>query len=243
MKKKILKISAYTLITLIAVTSLFFNVVLGVSSNFTFSNKDNYELRYEIYNTTAGKLYLLENDALITMNMLRDASEQEGGKYVKETIQCKYNKASLISSCIMQASIYDEDMNTLKNTYLPGDGYKYEEIGESKNKSIYNNNSLLSYAFYSFYNYFYQYGSILVSEDENMSFETEQNFSFKAFNFNKVITVTNNSTEENVYISKYELFVDSSNIVNKIVFNDSITMEMSYNSDEVLFPDLTKFGN
>lgn len=243
MKIKIFKVSVYTLVTLVALTSIFFNVVLGVSSKFSLSNKDNYELRYEIYNKTSGAFYLLENDTLITMSMLREASEQEGGAFIKETTQCKFSKASLISSCIMKASVYNENMEVIKNTYLPGDGYRYIETSEEKNKSIYNNNSLLSYSFYSFYNYFYQYAPILVSEDENMSFETRLDFSFKSFNFNKIITVTNNSTDENVAIEKYEIFVDSNNIFNKIILNDSITMEFSSECQELLFPDLTKFGN
>jgi hypothetical protein len=175
--------------------------------------------------------------------MLREASEQEGGAFIKETTQCKFSKTSLISSCIMKASVYNENMQVIKNTYLPGDGYRYVETSEEKTKSVYNNNSLLSYSFYSFYNYFYQYAPILVSEDENLVFETKLSFSFKTFNFNKVITATNNSGDENVAVEKYEIFVDSDNIFNKIVLNDSITMEFSSNCQEFLFPDLTKFDN
>ena len=241
MKSKILKIVAIVLVSLVFATSIFFNVVLGMSTGFTLSMKNSYEERYRIYDITSSKFYLLEDGSGITISST--SVNEETKERAEDTYHCKFNKSTMVSDCTRKYAVYNESNELLKAAYFPGDDYQYFVVEGVKGKSFYSNDSLLGVSFYPFYNFLYQYCAILASDDQNLNFEVDTNFNFKSFGFDKVITVTYKTPVADKPVTKYEIFVDENDVINKIILNDSITMEMEVNTSDISFSDLESYSN
>lgn len=240
MKTKTLKVIFIVLGSLLITISLFFNIVLGVSSNLS-EDDDDFSIRHKIYNYSTNSFYLLDEGKGMMIKTFRKTNAQEEGSYLEENIYCKRDKTTWVNSCTMKGFIYDENKSLIKTTYIPGDGYKYIETSTTKTKELFPNNNLLNYGYYAFVNFFYSYAAVLDSKDKNLEFDVENDFSFKTFSFNKVISVEYDEVPSGVQVTDYKIFIDGNNMIKKIILNKDIIMEATLDCKEIDFPDFSNF--
>lgn len=240
MKAKTLKVIFIVLGSLLLAISLFFNIVLGVSSNLS-EDDDDFSIRHKIYNYSTNSFYLLDEGKGMMIKTSRKTNSQEEGDYLEEFIYCKRDNTTWVNNCSMKGYLYDEDKSLMRTTYVPGDGYKYVETSTSKTKELYHNNNLLNYGYYAFVNFFYSYGAVLDSTNNNLEFDIDNDFSFKNFSFNKVITIEYDEVPSGVQVTDYKIFIDSNNMIEKIILNKDIIMEVTLDCKEIDFPDFSNF--
>lgn len=240
-----LKIIITTLLSLLLVLSLSLCICLGLSSSsLSLINKDSRDARVQLYYSATSQL---ENANTITIENIASFSETQ---ISYDIITCSIDEESVSQqyNCSMISKLYTgENIDTgtlVRTSFFPGDGYKYSVESDTKIKSVYSNEQLVSYL------------SSLISRITDLSvggfaylicdyldpatgldfkYDNKLNFNFNTFSLNKEINATYTVDEESSYNYNYQF--DKYDRITKLTRDDyNSQIEISYEKTTLSFP-------
>ena len=231
---RILKISFIVILVL----GVILNIILAVPST-TFSLFTNKKKAYkELYNSS---IIALSESNSITVNSSMPYEEKEGF-VLKEEITCKTTTKDdkEDTKCTMISKIYNEKLDLVSTSYVPGDGFKYTAENNTYTKTKYQDSEthtyLLSLLIEANLNLEYLIMDSASAEHCSLKDKKGLLFDLNSFSVNKKVSITYKESEDTKNTIKYRF--DSKDRLEYIASTtDVTTLSIQYKHKKLKMPD------
>ena len=253
---KILNKIIIPILCILLVISLSLNIILAISYKNLENNESDSTIIYSM--NTSGNLentkIILANDYesiksayLASNSVFNDAVDltfftknyASTTTLTESTTTCSITSEGIITNCSMMSKLTDLEGTIMKESFFPGDGYKYTIEGNSKTKSVSANTVIENY-FYNLVIGILNYLDYLnVSEDfastSSFTYVSEINVNYAEFSLiSKKINCSYNSTS-------FTLSFDSTDRVTGLYFNENTINNLTYELTQLNFPSFEGF--
>lgn len=229
---RILKI----LFVLIFIVSVCFNVVLGLSSDYSLVFKDSGVKRRQLANRAA--IYI-QNATKYTFE------DYDSENKTKAIVSCvKDNeKTSDNLTCEQITYVYNDSNEVVKTVYFPNDGYKYISEGDSKTKMAIERTVVTNYASSLYigsaiYLYYMLYDTEKHNQTSTSDFKTKLNFDFNKFSLTRNVSFKIKQSETQI-LDVSLVFNNDDKLLSMKSENNELSIK--YDTTKLNFPSFNSF--
>lgn len=224
------------LFVLIFIVSVCFNVVLGLSSDYSLVFKDSGVKRRQLAYRAA---FYVKGTAKYTFE------DYDSENKTRAIVSCvKDNeKTDDNLTCEQITYVYNDSKEVVKTVYFPNDGYKYVSEGDSKTKVAVNSSVVTNYAFSLYmgslyYLHYLSYDTETPNQTVVSDFKTKLNFNFNKFSLTRNVTFKIKQSET-ASLDVNLVFDNNDKLLSLKSENNELSIK--YDTTKLNFPSFSSF--